>query len=99
VAGTIPFNVENPLASRYVRPCDADVEREMEAENPARLHTGSGVLTNLDFLGGWRASKHRRKSARPRTRTSHMTKRREFLVALSRGRTLLWPDQRFTTNP
>jgi hypothetical protein len=42
--------VEKRLASRYVRPCDADVEREMEAKNPARLHTGSRVLTTLDFL-------------------------------------------------
>jgi hypothetical protein len=46
----VPFKVEKPLASRYVRPCDADVEREMEAKNPARLHTGSRVPTTLDFL-------------------------------------------------
>jgi hypothetical protein len=36
--------------NRYVRPCDTDVEREIEAKNPARLHTGSRVLTTLDFL-------------------------------------------------
>jgi hypothetical protein len=33
-----------------VRPCDAEVEREMETRNPARLHTGSRLLTTLDFL-------------------------------------------------
>jgi hypothetical protein len=50
VAGLVPFNVEKPLASRCVRPCDAAQEREMEAKNPARLHTGSRVLITLDFL-------------------------------------------------
>jgi hypothetical protein len=42
--------VEKSLASYYVRPCDADVGREMESKNPAQLHTGSRVLTTLDFL-------------------------------------------------
>jgi hypothetical protein len=46
----VPCNVEKPLASRSVRPCDADVKREVEAQNPAALHTGSRVLTTLDFL-------------------------------------------------
>jgi hypothetical protein len=50
VAGLVRFNVEKRLASRHVRTCDAEVEREMEAQNPARVHTGSRVLTTLDFL-------------------------------------------------
>ena len=49
-AGLIPFNAEKPLASQYVRNCDADVERQEEAKTPLRIHTGSRVLTSPEFL-------------------------------------------------
>jgi hypothetical protein len=96
VAGLVPCNVEKPLARRYVGPCDADVEREMEAKNPARLHTGSRMLTMLEFLARLaiiEAEKGIREDE------DFAREWREFLVGLSRGRWHLWPDLRFPTKP
>jgi hypothetical protein len=49
-AGLVPFGVERPLASPYVRNCETDIEREDEATTPYRIHTGSRVLTAPEFL-------------------------------------------------
>ena len=76
--GLIPYNVEKPLASRYVRPIDEDVERMEEAKSPHRLHTGSRVLTTPEFLqrlADFAASKER-------TEAMHRAEARERALEL-----------------
>jgi hypothetical protein len=49
-ARLVPFNASKPLASRYVRDGEEDVERPGEARQPGRIHTNSRVLTLAEFL-------------------------------------------------
>jgi hypothetical protein len=99
VAGLVPFNVEKSVASRYVRPCDADVEREMEAKNPARLHRGSSLQINLDLLARLAGLEAEKEIREAQNQDFARYRVGQFLVGLSRGRSLLWPDPRFRTKP